>query len=72
MSTRLSTASRNPIDYFRILPFDILSIFYYSVARLSVQKKRKAEVYAPLRGIIENLKNIKTHKGNFAINENKD
>jgi len=24
---------------------------------------------APLRGIIENLKNIKTHKGNFAINE---
>jgi hypothetical protein len=32
---------RNPIEYFRILPLDILSIFYYSAARLSVQKKQR-------------------------------
>jgi hypothetical protein len=32
---------RNPIDYFRILPLDILPIFYNSAARLGVQKKQR-------------------------------
>jgi hypothetical protein len=31
---------RTPIDYFRILPLDILSIFYYSATRLSVYKRQ--------------------------------
>jgi hypothetical protein len=59
---------------FSPLPFYIIryssDILLFS-HRLSVQKKQhrerqqqKANVYAPLRGIYENLKNIKTQKGN--------
>ena len=65
--THLSRYNRNSIEYFRILPLDILQIFFYSATGWAFKKQhreRKADVYAPLRGIYENPKNIKTQKGN--------